>query len=65
MKQKHKMTLTETKLRELPICNLCNLKKAKYDGKTKIGAWAYMCNTCFKLYGIGLGTGRGQKLIPV
>jgi hypothetical protein len=31
------------------------------DGKTKMGPWALMCPKCFKHYGIGLGTGYGQK----
>lgn len=38
--------------------------EAAYDGKTKYGPWAYMCVTCFVDHGIGLGTGRGQRLIP-
>lgn len=30
------------------------------DGRTVIGPWALMCGYCFKQYGEGLGTGRGQ-----
>lgn len=37
--------------------------KAAYDGKTIMGPWAYMCDNCFSSYGVGLGTGRGQRLI--
>lgn len=37
--------------------------EAKYDGKTVLGPWAYMCDDHFGVLGIGLGTGRGQKLI--
>lgn len=36
---------------------------ASYDGKTKHGPWAMMCQSCFEQNGIGLGTGRGQRLI--
>lgn len=36
---------------------------AHYDGKTIKGPWANMCGACFDSYGVGLGTGRGQKLI--
>lgn len=37
--------------------------EAVYDGKTKEGPWAFMCEKCFKEHGVGLGTGRGQKLV--
>lgn len=37
---------------------------AYYDGKTIIEAhWAYMCEECFQKYGVGLGLGKGQRLI--
>ena len=53
----------------LPPCDFCKqnsliaYQAAHYDGKTKMGPWAYMCKEHFKQYGIGLGLGRGQKLI--
>lgn len=31
------------------------------DGRTKQGPWALMCSQCHYSYGVGLGTGRGQK----
>lgn len=37
--------------------------EARYDGKTKGGPWANMCQECFNKHGIGLGTGRGQRLV--
>ena len=37
--------------------------EAHYDGKTILGPWANMCEQHFDEYGVGLGTGRGQKLI--
>lgn len=52
------------------ICEMCNesgfsptkySKRAQYDAKTKLGVWAYMCENCFKIHGVGLGLGKGQK----
>lgn len=50
------------------FCDLCcskgmNLVVAEYDAKSKYGPWAYMCESCFKEYGIGLGIGKGFKII--
>ena len=43
-------------------CQLCNRPVDMYvDGKTYMGPWAYMCLQCFKVYGRGLGTGKGQR----
>ena len=28
-------------------CDMCNMHIARYDGKTKLGQWAYMCEECF------------------
>lgn len=36
---------------------------AAYDGATTMGPWANMCEPCFAQYGVGLGTGRGQRLL--
>jgi len=57
----------------LPDCDICkHLKsrtlpgeaaKAKYDGKTNIGPFAYMCQECFEEHGVGLGLGKGQELV--
>lgn len=49
-------------------CDICNShgaarKPAQYDGKTKEGPWAFMCEAHFRTYGMGLGLGKGQKLI--
>jgi hypothetical protein len=53
-----------------PACDLCKIDRdvttrARYDAKTTRGPWAFMCDTCFSMYGIGLGLGRGQRLISV
>lgn len=50
----------------LPMCDTCppdNKAEAAYDGRTKHGPWAYMCEACFSELGVGLGTGSGQRLV--
>ena len=44
-------------------CDICGakLKKVFIDGRTKMGAWANMCEQCHKEQGVGLGIGKGQK----
>ncbi len=45
------------------LCDICKKEISGnfIDGKTILGPWAYMCPSCFKEYGIGLGTGKGQE----
>lgn len=64
------MTANEVEVLEIPDCDVCrfgtvSFKKtpAAFDGKTKNGPWAYMCEPHFGLVGIGLGLGRGQRLV--
>jgi hypothetical protein len=51
----------------LPNCDIHNLERngtivpALYDGRTKRGPWAAMCESCFVTHGVGLGTGLGQR----
>lgn len=54
---------------ELPECDIHKFVlgdatpvQAAYDGKTKGGPWANMCEECFPIHGVGLGLGRGQRL---
>lgn len=51
----------------LPDCDFCQLEDvkrvARYDGKTTLGPWANMCDDHFLENGIGVGTGKGQRLI--
>ena len=48
----------------IPFCDVPNcLKVAWYDGRTRMGYWAYMCQEHFEQYGIGLGPGKGQRLV--
>ncbi|GAA4595835.1 hypothetical protein BJY16_001808 [Actinoplanes octamycinicus] len=53
---------------ELPQCTLHQLRNvavpARYDAALRHGrGWAYLCEDCFTTHAIGLGTGRGQRLI--
>lgn len=42
-------------------CDICGTVPQKIvDGKTRQGPWGMMCRPCHKIYGVGLGTGRGQ-----
>ena len=48
-------------------CRFCGMKlREMVDGKTIYGSWAYMCLSCFSIFGVGLGIGRGQvfELVP-
>lgn len=57
----------------IPDCDFCKhevsrigegtVNKAAYDAASAMGPWAYMCENHFAKYGVGLGTGRGQRLI--
>lgn len=55
------------KVSKLPNCDFCtqegNTVEAAYDGKTAYGPWANMCERHFRSLGVGLGTGRGQRLV--
>lgn len=44
---------------------MCEAKITKVfiDGKTKSGAWGFMCEKCHKRYGYGLGIGKGQRYV--
>ena len=46
-----------------PKCDFCQRQPKRFfvDGATRQGPWAMMCEGCFVLEGVGLGTGRGQK----
>lgn len=48
------------------FCDFCKEEGteelATFDGKTCFGTLAFMCNKHYKVYGVGLGLGRGQKI---
>jgi hypothetical protein len=52
----------ETVVSERPPCDICG-QEAQYDAKTVQGAWANLCQAHFDQMGIGLGTGKGQRLV--
>lgn len=60
-----KETNTEVVVEVIPLCDLCFSSRtpAVYDGKTKSGPWAYMCEPHFHQCGVGLGVGKGQRLV--
>lgn len=62
--QEAKMSHTTARVEKLPSCSFRHNKPvdAKYDGKTKGGPWAYMCQLHFDEQGVGLGLGKGQEL---
>ena len=61
------MAHTEVKVQGLPYCYFCKVEgkevHGEYDAKTRLGPWAYLCEYHFKAYGIGLGLGKGQRLV--
>lgn len=40
----------ESKPKIICTCDFCK-KQARYDGKTTMGPWAYMCEEHYSLYG--------------
>jgi hypothetical protein len=52
----------EVLVTEIPPCDFCG-EPAIMDGKTKAGPWAYMCSDCARVHSVGIGLGRGQKLV--
>jgi len=55
------MNKVEAAVTSKKFCDFCR-REAKYDGKTKMGPWAYMCEFHFRQFGLGLGSGKGQRL---
>ena len=54
--------LTEVTVSNIPQCQFCSAPAA-YDAKTRMEPWAYLCERCFKKDGVGLGLGKGQRLV--
>jgi hypothetical protein len=48
-------------------CDFCEQEGHKVpaviDGRTDFQSWAYMCEQHFSIYGVGLGLGKGQRLV--
>ena len=49
---------------EIPMCDICRRKKARYDARSKFGPWGYMCEFCWydNRATHELGVGNGQML---
>lgn len=54
---------TEARVASLPNCDICG-EQAHYDAKTRQGPWGYLCEAHFAELGVGLGLGKGQRLVP-
>jgi len=59
---------TETVVENFPTCEYHlqhsgELVSAHFAGFTIFETHAFMCVNCFNLYGMGLGPGKGQRLV--
>jgi hypothetical protein len=64
---------TWTWVDSLPNCDLCayDVKEGRADegspafadAATVMGSWAYVCEKHFRTHCLGLGVGRGQRLV--
>jgi len=54
---------------KIPDCDICcegngqRRRPAVYDARTVVGPWANLCQIHFDAIGVGLGLGKGQRLI--
>lgn len=56
---------TEVEVVKAPKCDFCD-EQAKYDAKTTMGPWAYMCESHYKTHTAQrLGLGFGQRLVEI
>lgn len=51
----------EKSLHKIQKCDFCK-KPAKFDAKTSLGPWAFLCQEHFTQYGVALGLGWGQRI---
>lgn len=62
---------SEAYVTEVPLGKHCDFHwmrartavPAMFDGRTRMGPWANMCEPCFIVDGVGLGLGIGQRLV--
>jgi hypothetical protein len=57
----------EVTVKKLPDCDFCKREHrvsvpARFDARTTVGPWAYMCKTHMQQHGVGVGIGIGQRL---
>lgn len=50
------------KVSKIPKCDICG-ETAYADARMYNGSWANLCVRHLKLFGIGLGTGFGQRYV--
>jgi hypothetical protein len=59
--------MQEVTVAKRPPCDLCQIVgddvPAQYGARLLMGSWAYVCGPHFRAYGVGLGTGCGQRLV--
>jgi hypothetical protein len=57
------MTKQAIWLGQTKCCNVCQgpFTTELFDAKLITGQWGTVCDGCFKTFGLGLGTGLGQK----
>jgi hypothetical protein len=64
---------TQVRVTAYPACDLCSHTgvvegsdgTARYDARTTMGAWAFLCEQHYERWGVGLGIGYGQRLLLV
>lgn len=56
---------TTVEVQDISLCQFRHTEPtlATVDGKTTMGPWAFMCDAHHNQYGVGLGEGKGQRLI--
>jgi len=58
------MTYNDKWLWPAERCDICNksfvAQKHFINGKVKAGFWKIMCRDCHKIFGVGIGSDRGQ-----
>jgi len=53
---------TAVEVTTVPKCDVCGTE-AHYDARTHTGQWGYLCEAHFRTMGVGLGLGKGQRLV--
>jgi hypothetical protein len=51
-----------TMVASYPDCDFCG-RQARYDAKTSAGPWGNLCANHYRTHGVGLGLGKGQRLV--
>lgn len=55
---------TTVRLYQVVYCDILYCGNiARYDAKTSAGPWAYLCGNHYVEMGVGLGLGKGQRIV--